>query len=374
MAQLTMLEKWWPGEVEFGLRKSVVRGSSPYNMKTMVQPQAGHRWVASMLIPGRHLADVPGLESWFLKLCGGEHTVLLPHLGRRVWAPKGTLRGSPLLSATAARGADSITITAYEAANLCATSGFENDTDNDGLANNWTLYTAGTTSGVTAARESDVPYAGAWSQFISADALGTGSGDRIGIWQRIDLGGDKSGQPLTVSAQLRGDKPSKVRVYAICRDAGLTQLSTITDIASTNSRYKWQKVEATGTLPTGTTTVDLYIWMEQGDGGSSWIGIDTARCALGNPTPDTTLLADDLISVGGQLLMVAADTVGGGDGTMVVPLVNRVRSTISAGAGVVWNRPTVEMMCLQSPRIGFRNGGRDVAMNVLSLELEEYVP
>ena len=257
--------------------------------------------------------------------------------------------------------------TAYESDNLCAGSGFETDTDANGLADGWTLYTAGTTSGVTVARESDVPAAGLWSQYISANALGATGGDRIGIWQRIDLGADKSGQPLTISTRVRGDKPSKSTVYAIVRDAGLASLATVSQTDNTSSRYKWQYIEATtAAMPAGARYVDFYIWQEQGDGGSSFMGIDTAKVQLGVPTPAATLLADDLISVGGQLLMVAENVEGGVDGVMTVPLVNRIRKTITSGAAVTWNRPTVDMLCLQSPAIAWSGATRGVRMETIS--------
>lgn len=84
-----------------------------------------------------------------------------------------------------------------------------------------------------------------------------------------------------------------------------------------------------------------------------------------NSTSGSTLMAGDFISIGGQLFMVADDvsstdgglvTDGSGNvligsdgfafvdssspGTLVVPVVNRVRKSTAAGAAVLWDRPT----------------------------------
>jgi len=75
-------------------------------------------------------------------------------------------------------------------------------------------------------------------------------------------------------------------------------------------------------------------------------GAPTAQAALQGASSITlncitgeTLKAGDMLGVAGLLLQVAADCVGVA-GSIVVPLVNRLRTGIAAGAAVTWDRPT----------------------------------
>lgn len=70
--------------------------------------------------------------------------------------------------------------------NLLYNASFQLDTNNDGLSDGWATYSAGSTGTITYNRTSDAVF-GVTSQSVSATALGTGSGDRIGFWQDIDV-------------------------------------------------------------------------------------------------------------------------------------------------------------------------------------------
>lgn len=61
-------------------------------------------------------------------------------------------------------------------------------------------------------------------------------------------------------------------------------------------------------------------------------------------TPGATLLAGDMLQVGSQLFRVFQPVTFSGGGTAAVQVVNRARTALAAGAPVVWNRPTVEML------------------------------
>lgn len=58
-----------------------------------------------------------------------------------------------------------------------------------------------------------------------------------------------------------------------------------------------------------------------------------------------TLLAGDMLGIGGLLLMVQSDCSASG-GTIVVPLVNRLRKGLSNGAAVTWDRPAAQFRLL----------------------------
>ena len=70
----------------------------------------------------------------------------------------------------------------------------------------------------------------------------------------------------------------------------------------------------------------------------------------------TTLLAGDLVGVGGLLLMVAADATANGSGVITVSLANRLRTAQSSAAAVTWSAPTVPMRLLQSSGVQYQPG------------------
>lgn len=61
-----------------------------------------------------------------------------------------------------------------------------------------------------------------------------------------------------------------------------------------------------------------------------------------------TLNAGDMLGLNGQLLQVKDDATGASDGTMTVNLVNRLRSSVSSGAAVTWNKPTAEFVSTET--------------------------
>lgn len=84
-------------------------------------------------------------------------------------------------------------------------------------------------------------------------------------------------------------------------------------------------------------------------------------------TATGTLLAGDFFKVGGQLLRCSADCESV-SGTLTVPLVQRLRASVAAGAAVTWDRPTALFVY---PAMSFAAGfGRGVAAPI-SVDLEE---
>lgn len=75
-----------------------------------------------------------------------------------------------------------------------------------------------------------------------------------------------------------------------------------------------------------------------------------------NATVGSTLLAGDMIGIGGLLLMVALDTGADGAGHMGITLVNRLRKNIAAGTAVVWDQPTAPFRLVSQPSVQFVPG------------------
>lgn len=57
-------------------------------------------------------------------------------------------------------------------------------------------------------------------------------------------------------------------------------------------------------------------------------------------TANSTLLAGDMLGVGGLLVMVAEDVTLNGSGAGSVAIVNRLRAAQTNATAIVWNRPT----------------------------------
>ena len=65
-----------------------------------------------------------------------------------------------------------------------------------------------------------------------------------------------------------------------------------------------------------------------------------ASLSITGGTAGSTLLAGDMLGVGGLLLMVQIDVTLDGAGAGSVPITNRLRSAQSGGAAVTWDKPT----------------------------------
>lgn len=95
-----------------------------------------------------------------------------------------------------------------------------------------------------------------------------------------------------------------------------------------------------------TNTVALYHWVRKVPRGTMRGAPTAAAASTGansltiTTTAGATVLAGDMIGVGGLLLQAAADATANGSGVMVLPIVNRLRLAIPAGAAVTWDRPT----------------------------------
>lgn len=86
-------------------------------------------------------------------------------------------------------------------------------------------------------------------------------------------------------------------------------------------------------------------------------------------TAGATLLAGDLVGVGSLLFMAAADATADGAGAMTLSIVNRVRSALSSGAAVVWDKPTAPFRLLSHSGVTYMPGSAEE----VTLELREKV-
>ncbi len=79
-------------------------------------------------------------------------------------------------------------------------------------------------------------------------------------------------------------------------------------------------------------------------------------------TAGGTLKAGDMLGLVGQLVMVADNVTLNGSGAGSVPIVHRIRGSISSGSAVTWNKPTGEfIMPAASAGVAHFPGGIDGA-------------
>lgn len=75
-----------------------------------------------------------------------------------------------------------------------------------------------------------------------------------------------------------------------------------------------------------------------------------------NTTPGATLLAGDMIGIGGLLLQVRQDCLADGSGLMACFLANRLRKDLADAAPVLWNRPTAPFRLISQPVVQYVPG------------------
>lgn len=85
--------------------------------------------------------------------------------------------------------------------------------------------------------------------------------------------------------------------------------------------------------------------------GAASISIQTSPSV-----PGATVLAGDMLGVGGLLLMVKDDAVANGSGILSVNVVNRLRVALSSSAPVTRSSPTVPFRLLAHTGVRYANG------------------
>lgn len=97
-----------PESMEWGTLKRVVTSRSPTTGAIEVIELPAERWQASITYPPLMVVDSGLAESFFSRVVGGVDRIRIYNFRRPV--PLGTMRGSPTLAASVARGAQQLTI------------------------------------------------------------------------------------------------------------------------------------------------------------------------------------------------------------------------------------------------------------------------
>lgn len=334
-----------PQTCQLALRKSGQQFASPFNGTTQALDFIAERWVLSVSLAQMAARNPRGVGSFCNRLAGGVERVRGWNFGHNRGVPMGTLRGAPTLSAGVARGDVALPVAgALAGVNRLLGGGFEVDSNADGMADQWTLYYDALPAGLSFG-----PVAGngsATAQRVSGDLP---IGGQLGV-VRSSRQAVVAGQAYTFSVDIKTNSVGLSTVlYVSWYDAGGAELpNSNNSLASTTS---WQRRTLPAVAPAGAVQAQCYAWMVNISGltinGAS-IFTDNAQWELGAVASSfagvPTLKADDMVGCGGQLFQVAADTMLSDMGAGSVPVINRVRATITSSGAVLWDRPTAEFI------------------------------
>ena len=146
----------WPGwgarQFEMRVMPNLRTYVGAYSPTMDVLDLLGESWMVRIdLVPEENKIAAAAREAFFDRLNGPANTSDLYHLQNTI--PNGTLRGTPTLASSVLQLANTATLQNCQSlGNVLFGSGFEMDSNSDGLADGWTTYSAGTTGTVTYSR------------------------------------------------------------------------------------------------------------------------------------------------------------------------------------------------------------------------------
>lgn len=305
----------------------------------------GERWRLVLELPPRFRSQGGALEALFNRL-RGVHKLSLPYFARA--RPGGTLRGAPLLSADVAQGATTLVLKSVRSITNLLT--YSRAFDGAG----W-----GAVSGGSATANTSTAPDGSVTADTVTDSNAAANASRR---QTIAIADDTT--IYTGSVYLRkttgGTSPTVQVQVVLFNGATVTQQLRIdTDAGAIlsgtgvieNASTDWWRVSMTAANnASGNTAARLDVYPAIAPHGSSTPDVTTtgscsawgAQLEVGSSASafaPATLLAGDMLGLGGQWLQVADNAVEAADGTMTVTLANRVRVAASAGSAVTWDRP-----------------------------------
>lgn len=153
--------------------------------------------------------------------------------------------------------------------NLLANSGFEVDSNADGVADSWLSFSSGTTGTVTNTTPTS-GMRGSKAQRVDCTALGTTPGtDRIGIEQALVQLGSLAGTKVAVSCAFSASAQTDMQIQLVWKTSGGSTISTDTFTAPNPASLDLRRVAFTATVPATCTQADLYAWVTPQTGRAS---------------------------------------------------------------------------------------------------------
>lgn len=366
-----------PASLRMVLHTNQRANAAPGGGSEQVIDMLNDRWMAELTLPVEKFADAAAVEAFLASFRGHVNTVNLWHFARS--APRGTLRGSLVLSAAASQGAASIQVQAQRGrVNLLT---YSEQLDNAA----WTKTSVSVTANATTAPDgtntaeklvesaalshhgvtqpitpsSVFPYTG--SVHVKAAERGYAfvgfNGGGIIAYASVNLATgavSTATGSLTVTAEDKGAGWWRVKITANTTSTAAMQLD-----ARVSTDGVWANRSYTGDGSSG-----IYTWgaqLEQADTASAYQRIaDAATFDVADyAQAGKTILAGDLLGVGGLLLMASQDATASASAIATVQLVNRLRVAQSLGAAVTWDKPTASFRKLSDTGVLYRQGLAD---------------
>jgi hypothetical protein len=357
----------WPSNVgvknaRFIFQANQRVNASPFGGSEQVVDMLNDRWIAHLTLPVERFAEAAAVEAFLASFRGQVNTVNLYHFARSV--PRGTLRGGLVTAASAAQGAASV--------QLQARLGLLNRLVKTEQLNDpaWVAFGAGAVPPVVTANAGTDPLGGntadklsfgtvntGWISFLHQLAvLPSGTAHRALVYLKGESGGENISLLSTDGTNFLA---SQVTLTTSWQEVVLDIPTSLGGAASLSIGYD-------GRAPGLQTTVGCNVYAWGADlraatdviPGAPYQRVNTALDfdVVDYSNAAKTLLAGDIIGVGGQLLMVAADATTDATASATVQLVNRLRAAVASGAAVTWNAPTAPFRLLSHTGVLFERG------------------
>ena len=363
-----------PSEFMPTLVRNALVSRSPFDQSPQIYSEPGEFWRFSLTLPpvrrGTQLAQARA--AFFNQISAGGVRLRVPYFEHRI--PHGTVRGVPTLSATASAGFAALSITGALAwPNLILNGGFTIDSNADGLCDGMVTYSAASPGTITASRPI-ISGRGA-VQRVEASAFGSSTSHRVGL-RLPDVAVSPASGKLSAGADVSkaGGVPANGYVEINWSDSGGGFISTSGSGPVALTGADFQRITVVGDIPANAVTAKVYIFMQPQSAVANVavsIDIDSAQVESGGvPTAfsgSPTVLAGDLLGVGGQLFEVNADATLSGLGAGNVGVNNRPRVAIASTSVVTTVAPTATMVCLGIITPTYRPGWQ----NAVAIDLDE---
>lgn len=339
-------------EFELGLRSNVLMSVSPLTGATQTVELPGARFVGAGVLPPATLAQAAEREAFFAKVAGQANRIALWHPARPV--PRGTMRGTPTLSAHATAGATSLAIAGAYGANLIK---YSKALDNAAWSKGGATISADATTAPDGTLTADkivedtstgehrayYYHSGLASSTIYTWSIYLKAAERTKAFVKIATKDNSYGGAMFDLSAVTAT-PSGARLVsgsAVIEDVGSGWYRC--SVAADTSTGAWTAYGSvacytTSASYTGSSGSGLYAWGGQLEFGSS----------KSTYTPYATLLAGDFLKVGNQLVQVVDDATADDNAAIAPNIRAAIRTQVNSGASVVWDKPTGLYLLQQS--------------------------
>lgn len=169
--------------------------------------------------------------------------------------------------------------------NLLTNSGFEVDSNADGVADGFTTPSSGISGVVTATIETDSGHVYSQAKSQKLVATSTTGSSVIYAYQLVNVDPSNVGKTFSISARMQGlaSESTEFEVYIGWRNPGLVLLGSDSGVlAVSDNNWKWPAINSV--MPAGATIAEIYLGVRATTAGPMTVWIDEAQFWQG-PSP-----------------------------------------------------------------------------------------